>query len=157
MADILTLIIAAVLFGAFVKYILFGGSNSQQQVGRPGAAPQRSQFLHSVPPEKIETVLAMFPAFPRSTIQQDLARTGSVEQTCENILSGVLVPPPAPVIPTAPTASVRAAGSSSVFPAHLATSTEPLVEPAKVWEQTPEDREKNLRARKEFMLQQARQ
>ncbi|RKO89795.1 hypothetical protein BDK51DRAFT_28138 [Blyttiomyces helicus] len=40
----------------------------------------------------VDLVQNMFPRFPRTVIEADLARTGSVETTCENILSGVLVP-----------------------------------------------------------------
>lgn len=42
---------------------------------------------------KVNQVLAMFPDFPRHVVERDLAATGSVEQTCENILTGALVIP----------------------------------------------------------------
>ncbi|KAJ3146767.1 hypothetical protein HDU89_006022 [Geranomyces variabilis] len=158
MADTLAVLLGAFLFFIVVKYVVLGGPTSTSRTPRTAAVAQRSRPAYPVSPEKVDTVLAMFPAFPRATIQQDLARTGSVEQTCENILTGALVPPPAPIRPSS-VSQTPASGSKdgSRYAAKLNLGSEPLVEPAKVWEQTPEGREQNLRARKEFMLQQARQ
>ncbi|KAL2913928.1 hypothetical protein HK105_206519 [Polyrhizophydium stewartii] len=111
-------------------------------------------------PAKVDTVLAMFPNFPRSTIEIDLSHTGSVEETCERILSGALVPPPTPP----PTAAATAAQSPRAGAPDLAAfapspylAAKPVeAEPPKKWEATPEARQMNLRQRKEFMVQQAR-
>ncbi|KAL2914160.1 hypothetical protein HK105_206418 [Polyrhizophydium stewartii] len=111
-------------------------------------------------PAKVDMVLAMFPNFPRSTIEIDLSHTGSVEETCERILSGALVPPPTPP----PTAAATAAQSPRAGAPDLAAfapspylAAKPVeAEPPKKWEATPEARQMNLRQRKEFMVQQAR-
>ncbi|KAL2918493.1 hypothetical protein HK105_201894 [Polyrhizophydium stewartii] len=111
-------------------------------------------------PAKVDMVLAMFPNFPRSTIEIDLSHTGSVEETCERILSGALVPPPTPP----PTAAATAAQSPRAGAPDLAAfapspylAAKPVeAEPPKKWAATPEARQMNLRQRKEFMVQQAR-
>ncbi|KAJ3132449.1 hypothetical protein HK100_005334 [Physocladia obscura] len=102
----------------------------------------------------------MFPHYPRTTVERDLARTGSAELTIENILSGALPLPPPPVQQS--TSSSSTASSSLITPLSYlkgatASSSEPLVEPPKVWEQTAEGREANLRARKEHMVRLARE
>eukprot|EP00842_Homolaphlyctis_polyrhiza_P005496 jgi/Hompol1/5948/HPOL_000913-RA len=120
-------------------------------------------------PLQIDTVLSMFPHFPRETIEIDLSHTGSVQETCDRILSGALVPPPPPPsMPSTSTASSSTAGPSSATsttPTGSAT-TSPLApyfnsnpiesEPPKKWEASPDARQMNLRQRKEFMIQQAR-
>ncbi|KND05028.1 uncharacterized protein SPPG_00707 [Spizellomyces punctatus DAOM BR117] len=168
MADSTTVVISVALIILFFRYIVFGGpSQSSSSSNRTTAAPissTRASPIRHVSPDKVDTVLSMFPAFPRSTIEADLARTGSVEQTCENILTGVLVPPPQPI----PSSSTGSSSSSTLSkstgtPSHAALSTlindtnAPLSEPPRMWEQTAEAREKSLRARKEYMLRQARQ
>ncbi|KAJ3096650.1 hypothetical protein HDU97_005712 [Phlyctochytrium planicorne] len=103
----------------------------------------------------------MFPHFPRQVIEADLANTGSVEATCDNILSGALVAPPPP-----PASQNTSSGSSS-------SSTGPTSNPLKsfikdesipipsvrekTWEPTKEAREASLRARKEQMVRMARE
>ncbi|KAI8827246.1 uncharacterized protein EV422DRAFT_33404 [Fimicolochytrium jonesii] len=165
-ADAVTVFVAIVVFVFFVKYVVFGGPShppSTDGSSYTSASSQRTFGRHRVPAASIDTVQSMFPAFPRSTIEQDLSRTGSVEVTCENILSGRLVAPPQPLPSqqrpaTAPAGSSGAKnGSVSPLAALIRDESVPVSEPKKVWDATPEGRESNLRARKEFMVQQARE
>ncbi|KAJ3415404.1 hypothetical protein HDV05_004998 [Chytridiales sp. JEL 0842] len=125
---------------------------------RPAAG--RPRRLHPVSPAQVDTVLGMFPHFPRHVIEADLAATGSVEATCENILTGLLVPPPPPPTPSPASSATPSHASSSLsqLVAKVASSP-PTAEsiPKKVWEATPEAREANLKARKEMMVKQARE
>ncbi|KAJ3070866.1 hypothetical protein HK102_006568, partial [Quaeritorhiza haematococci] len=101
MADPITLVISVVILYLFFKYVLGTGqqqanpaarNNAAFTTGRGTTSAAPARPLYRVSPDKVDTVLAMFPHFPRATIEADLARTGSVELTCENILSGALVP-----------------------------------------------------------------
>ncbi|KAI8614918.1 hypothetical protein BC830DRAFT_1125236, partial [Chytriomyces sp. MP71] len=128
----------------------------------------------------------MFPHYPPHVVEADLARTGSVELTLENILSGALVrefpdaPPRAiapfaflltsnfifPLLQPAPPPPPSQSVSGSETPASLAPSpylqaalsrADEAPEPEKKWEQTTAGREANLRARKEHMVRMARE
>ncbi|KAJ3323192.1 hypothetical protein HDU76_013718 [Blyttiomyces sp. JEL0837] len=107
----------------------------------------------------VDTVLSMFPHFPRRTIEDDLAITGSVEATCDKILSGLLVPPPTPTPePSSSSTSSKQHTSFLQQVQHDVIESKPLGEaPKKVWESTAEEREANLRARKEHMVRLARE
>ncbi|KAJ3090135.1 hypothetical protein HDU96_003526 [Phlyctochytrium bullatum] len=100
----------------------------------------------------------MFPHFPRHVIEQDLAATGSVEATCDNILSGALVPPPPEPTPTH-TSSSSSSASSAANPlrSFIKDESAPIPVAEKVWQPTKEAREANLRARKEQMVRAARE
>ncbi|KAF9109184.1 hypothetical protein BGX27_007893 [Mortierella sp. AM989] len=124
-----------------------------------------------VNPEMVETVRAMFPHIPTAAIHFDLQKTGSVEQTCDNILrDGTLPMPPAPRPPTPPTASsssTSAAGSSSGVSVNgnlvqrfkleeAAKNNIVPDEPNKIWGDSAEKRQEVFKSRKEFMVLQAR-
>ncbi|KAI7827067.1 hypothetical protein BC939DRAFT_445673 [Gamsiella multidivaricata] len=116
----------------------------------------------------------MFPHIPTAAIHYDLQKTGSVEQTCDNILrDGTLPMPPAPRPITPPAASsspsTAAAGSSSGtshsvngnlvqrFKLHEAVEKDLVPEePSKVWGDNAEKRQEVFKSRKEFMVLQAR-
>ncbi|KAJ3020414.1 hypothetical protein HKX48_000822 [Thoreauomyces humboldtii] len=163
MADVFTLLAAAILLALFVRYIILGETTPATSA-TPSSQPARPH--RPVPSHQTETVLQMFPHFPRHTIELDLSRTRSVEQTCENILTGKLVAPPPPVNPVPETQQPlrRPTGqqSSNAFLAGLDLTKEAdagvgRLEELKVWESTPEARERSLRQRKEIMVRQARQ
>ncbi|KAJ3202739.1 hypothetical protein HDU82_007104 [Entophlyctis luteolus] len=117
----------------------------------------------------------MFPDYPRATIERDLARTDSVEQTLDNILSGALVrtsgpyassrltiipqPAPPPVSPpaTASTRNSELPASFSPSPYLVSPSESDAPPPENVWNPNPTSREANLRARKEHMVRLARE
>ncbi|KAJ3284799.1 hypothetical protein HDU79_007850 [Rhizoclosmatium sp. JEL0117] len=108
--------------------------------------------------EKVDSVLSMFPHYPRDVIERDLARTGSVELTLENILSGALPAPPPPPVPQPSSSSSSTISSFSPSPYLTPKVLDPdAPEPPKVWEQTAAGREANLRARKEHMVRLARE
>ncbi|KAG9322965.1 hypothetical protein KVV02_007245 [Mortierella alpina] len=130
------------------------------------------EFFGEDPPI-VETVRAMFPHIPTAAIHYDLQKTGSVEQTCDNILrDGTLPMPPAPRPPTPPatsTSSTSTSGSSSatnqsvngnlVQRFQLQEAAERNVvpdEPSKVWADSAEKRQEVFKSRKEFMVLQAR-
>jgi FixJ family two-component response regulator len=95
----------------------------------------------------------MFPHISSEAIENDLAVTGSVEETCENILTGrIVIPMPVPT-----TGSSSSSFSSKPFaPVTLSDALTPAAEPPKEWESDAAKRAENLRKRKEFMVQQAR-
>ncbi|CAJ0874074.1 7651_t:CDS:2 [Entrophospora sp. SA101] len=97
---------------------------------------ERPRFrLRHVTPEMIETVHSMFPDIPTAAIKYDLQKTGSVEVTCENILKN----------------------NSSLPMLHEAIKRDTVPnEPPKVWEATPEKRQKILQWKKDAMVLQAR-
>ncbi|KAI9207661.1 uncharacterized protein BJ171DRAFT_493330 [Polychytrium aggregatum] len=150
MADNITVIISVVILIFVIRYIFGGPSRRSSDVPQTYPTQANSAPRYRVTPDKVEAVLSMFPHFPRQVVEADLGQTGSVERTIENILSNRLVAPPPP----------EPVGSSpSPTKASLAESidfSKPAVEPPRVWEQTPEGRQANLRARKEFMVRQAR-
>ncbi|KAG0021591.1 hypothetical protein BGZ80_002113 [Entomortierella chlamydospora] len=114
----------------------------------------------------------MFPHIPTAAIHYDLQKTGSVEQTCDNILrDGALPMPPAPRPPTppAPSSSTSVAGSSSgvnqsvnsnlIQRFKLQEAAEKNLvpeEPSKVWGDSAEKRQEVFKSRKEYMVLQAR-
>ncbi|KAF9027065.1 hypothetical protein BGZ52_004872 [Haplosporangium bisporale] len=117
----------------------------------------------------VETVRSMFPHVPTAAIHYDLQKTGSVEQTCDNILrDGSLPMPPAPRPPTPPTtasSSSSSAAGSSVTNGNLvqrfklqeaAEKNYVPEEPSKVWGDSAEKRQEVFKSRKEFMVLQAR-
>ncbi|KAF9362323.1 hypothetical protein BGX34_006387 [Mortierella sp. NVP85] len=124
---------------------------------------------------QIDTVRSMFPNIPVEAIQYDLQKTGSVEQTCENILrDGTLPLPPRPSRPapatfTSPPTPTPTAGSSSGSSQSVngnliqrfrlqdaADKNWVPEEPSKVWGDNSEKRQEVFKSRKEFMVLQAR-
>ncbi|KAJ3377957.1 hypothetical protein HDU84_008083 [Entophlyctis sp. JEL0112] len=106
----------------------------------------------------VDAVLAMFPDYPRATIERDLARTDSVEQTLDNILSGALpAPPPVSAPATASTRNSELPASFSPSPYLVSPSESDAPPPENVWNPNPTSREANLRARKEHMVRLARE
>ncbi|KAG0347901.1 hypothetical protein BG004_006620 [Podila humilis] len=117
----------------------------------------------------VETVRSMFPHVPTAAIHYDLQKTGSVEQTCDNILrDGSLPMPPAPRPATPPTATASSSSSSAGSSAangnlvqrfKLQDAVEKNYvpeEPTKVWGDSAEKRQEVFKSRKEFMVLQAR-
>ncbi|KAJ3073362.1 hypothetical protein HDU98_001711 [Podochytrium sp. JEL0797] len=158
--DPVTIVVSLVILFFVLRYLLApaeASANPQLQQGtRAASAGGRPRRQQAVSQAKVDAVLSMFPNYPRHIIEQDLARTGSVEMTLENILSGALPAPP----PPAPTASSSSSIPSTFSPSPYLTPTvlDPSSpEPAKVWEQTAKGRELNLRARKEHMVRVARE
>ncbi|KAJ3221430.1 hypothetical protein HDU81_010641 [Chytriomyces hyalinus] len=159
--DPVTVVVSLLLLFFILRYLLASPQQSQtnrQQNGAATANTGRTGRRQVVPPERVDAVLQMFPNYPRNVIESDLARTGSVERTLDNILSGALPAPPPPP-PTNSSSSVSEAPVAFSASPYLvaAISQESNVEPEKVWEQTPAGREANLRLRKEHMVRQARE
>ncbi|KAI8928470.1 hypothetical protein BC831DRAFT_548296 [Entophlyctis helioformis] len=197
MASAVTVLVLLVLLALFGRYILFGGRPPAAGAGARAAGPSgsgtgtprtaatpRRRGRHPVRADQVDTVLSMFPAFQRASIELDLSHTGSVDATIERILSGALVPvrapapclahtaiqpssrsthsahrqPPPPPAPVAQQASAHASPVTQHKPSPYLTSVgqPPVAEPPKKWEASPEARQSNLRQRKEFMVQEAR-
>ncbi|KAI8828791.1 hypothetical protein BJ741DRAFT_625118 [Chytriomyces cf. hyalinus JEL632] len=160
--DPVTVVVSLLLLFFILRYLLASPQQSQtnnrQQNGAAATANTgRTGRRQVVPPERVDAVLQMFPNYPRNVIDADLARTGSVERTLDNILSGALpAPPPPPANSSTSVSEAPVAFSASPYLA-AAISQESNVEPEKVWEQTPAGREANLRLRKEHMVRQARE
>ncbi|KAH6562139.1 hypothetical protein BASA50_003082 [Batrachochytrium salamandrivorans] len=174
MSDSVTVLVSLVLLFLVVRYVLFGGQGQTQGLNtstrRPvepttGAHARRGR--HPVPPSSVDAVFSMFPHIPRTAIELDLSNTGSVEETCDRILSGALVAPLAPSAPpSAPSSGAMSASSLTDKAArpvfqnkpspYLKPSAEPVDEPPKKWEASSDARQTSLRQRKEFMVQQAR-
>ncbi|KAJ3356147.1 hypothetical protein HDU83_001726 [Entophlyctis luteolus] len=100
-SDPLTIVVSLVVLFFVLRY-LFGGSpapatspnqnrRGERTDSRADAGGGAARRRRIVDPAKVDAVLAMFPDYPRATIERDLARTDSVEQTLDNILSGALV------------------------------------------------------------------
>lgn len=128
---------------------------------------------------QIDQVRAMFPHFSDDEIRDDLSRTGSVDQTIENILSGRFVvcssssckniapefqSKPFPLFsssqpqPPPSQSSTDKSGKQikSTTMASLLKQPAPDIRPPNKWESSPEARAENLRQRKAFMLHEAR-
>ncbi|KAJ3229405.1 hypothetical protein HDU78_009065 [Chytriomyces hyalinus] len=161
--DPVTVVVSLLLLFFILRYLLASPQQSQtnnrQQNGAAATANTgRTGRRQVVPAERVDAVLQMFPNYPRNVIESDLARTGSVERTLDNILSGALPapPPPPPANSSSSVSEAPVAFSASPYLA-AAISQASNVEPEKVWEQTPAGREANLRLRKEHMVRQARE
>ncbi|KAF9939603.1 hypothetical protein BGZ67_009183 [Mortierella alpina] len=174
MTDFVSITIAIVIIFMVYRWLSASGEGSQtnRQGQNRGRMTPRTQ-ARLVNPEMVETVRAMFPHIPTAAIHYDLQKTGSVEQTCDNILrDGTLPMPPAPRPPTPPatsTSSTSTSGSSSatnqsvngnlVQRFQLQEAAERNVvpdEPSKVWADSAEKRQEVFKSRKEFMVLQAR-
>ncbi|KAF9990248.1 hypothetical protein BGZ75_002881 [Mortierella antarctica] len=174
MTDFVSITIAIVIIFMVYRWLSASGEGSQtnRQGQSRGRMTPRTQ-ARLVNPEMVETVRAMFPHIPTAAIHYDLQKTGSVEQTCDNILrDGTLPMPPAPRPPTPPatsTSSTSTSGSSSatnqsvngnlVQRFQLQEAAERNVvpdEPSKVWADSAEKRQEVFKSRKEFMVLQAR-
>ncbi|KAG0211362.1 hypothetical protein BGX28_008020 [Mortierella sp. GBA30] len=174
MTDFVSITIVIVIIFMVFRWLSASGDGSQpiRQGQNRGRIPTRPQ-ARLVNPEMIETVRAMFPHIPTAAIHYDLQKTGSVEQTCDNILrDGTLPMPPAPRPPTPPAASTStssASGSSSAsspvvngnlvqrFKLQAAVEKDVVPEePSKVWADSAEKRQEVFKSRKEFMVLQAR-
>ncbi|KAF9947419.1 hypothetical protein BGZ72_010571 [Mortierella alpina] len=174
MTDFVSITIAIVII--FMVYRWLSASGEGSQPNRPGQnrgrmTPRTQARL--VNPEMVETVRAMFPHIPTAAIHYDLQKTGSVEQTCDNILrDGTLPMPPAPRPPTPPAASTSSTSTSGSSSATNQSVNGNLVqrfqlqeaadrnvvpdEPSKVWADSAEKRQEVFKSRKEFMVLQAR-
>ncbi|KAI9338192.1 hypothetical protein BDR26DRAFT_919477 [Obelidium mucronatum] len=175
--DPVTIVVSLVILFFVFRYLLASQTNespngsrqagtaagSQAAAAGTGRRPRRQVAVSQA---KVDAVLNMFPNYSRDVIEQDLARSGgNVEQTIENILSGVLPPPPPP--PVEPSSNASSSSSSPSTPSAFTPSpyltpkvldpSTPTTEPPKVWEQTSAGREANLRARKEHMVRLARE
>ncbi|KAJ3213815.1 hypothetical protein HDU67_002409 [Dinochytrium kinnereticum] len=161
MADSVTTIVALVILFFLIRFLFGGGdpapangSGAARGNGAQRAARSQPRRLHPVSPAQVDTVLSMFPHFPRNVIEADLAATGSVEATCDNILSGALVPPPQPIS----SSSSKTGPTTNPLKNFIKDDSVPMPSVhEKVWEPTREGRESNLRARKEQMVRMARE
>ncbi|KAF9218002.1 hypothetical protein BGZ59_003784 [Podila verticillata] len=160
-------IVVVIIFMVFRWLSAPGDAQPSRQGQNRGRIPTRPARL--VNPEMVETVRSMFPHVPTAAIHYDLQKTGSVEQTCDNILrDGSLPMPPAPRPPTPPTtasSSSSSAAGSSVTNGNLvqrfklqeaAEKNYVPEEPSKVWGDSAEKRQEVFKSRKEFMVLQAR-
>ncbi|KAJ1773334.1 hypothetical protein IW140_000997 [Coemansia sp. RSA 1813] len=85
-----------------------GGADQGQ-----GAGARQARRMHTVRPEHVQTIQAMFPDIPEAAIRADLARTGSPAVTSDNILrnGGTLPLPPA-------TRAEQSAGAAAAASGH---------------------------------------
>ncbi|OAQ22458.1 hypothetical protein K457DRAFT_143408 [Linnemannia elongata AG-77] len=176
MTDFVSLTIVIVIIFMVFRWLSASEDHGPRQGQGRGRIPSRPP-ARLVNPEMVETVRAMFPHIPTAAIHYDLQKTGSVEQTCDNILrDGTLPMPPAPRPQTPPTAATSSAapsgsstGSSSgsshatngnlVQRFKLQEAAEKNIvpdEPSKVWAESAEKRQEVFKSRKEFMVLQAR-
>ncbi|PBK88944.1 hypothetical protein ARMGADRAFT_1084053 [Armillaria gallica] len=114
--------------------------------------------------EMMDAVTAVFPDIPPDNIRYDLLKTGSVEQTTNNILErGFLDAPPAAAPPPTPTPPPpKKETLISRYDLHNRLATEPSIPESEiggkaVWEDSPEKREASLKERKAKMILAARQ
>ncbi|KAF8986123.1 hypothetical protein BGZ46_009234 [Entomortierella lignicola] len=173
MTDFVSITIVIVIIFMVFRWLSASGDGDGPQPNRQGQNRVRTPTrppARLVNPEMVETVRSMFPHIPTAAIHYDLQKTGSVEQTCDNILrDGALPMPPAPRPPTPPVASSSATGSSSgvsqsvngnlVQRFKLQEAAEKNIvpdEPSKVWGDSAEKRQEVFKSRKEFMVLQAR-
>ncbi|KAF8925739.1 hypothetical protein BGZ58_000517 [Dissophora ornata] len=172
MTDFVSITIVIVIIFMVFRWLSASGDGSQpnRQGQNRGRIPTRP-VARLVNPEMVETVRAMFPHIPTAAIHYDLQKTGSVEQTCDNILrDGALPMPPAPRPITPPAASSSStSGSSSgasqsvngnlVQRFKLQEAVEKDIvpdEPSKVWGDNAQKRQEVFKSRKEYMVLQAR-
>ncbi|KAI1317184.1 hypothetical protein EDD11_008876 [Mortierella claussenii] len=174
MTDFVSITIVIVIIFMVFRWLSASGDGSQpvRQGQNRGRVTPRTQ-ARLVNPEMVAQVRAMFPHIPTAAIHYDLQKTGSVEQTCDNILrDGTLPMPPAPRPPTPPAASSSStptAGSSSGttqsvngnlvqrFKLQEAVDKDIVPEePTKVWGDSAEKRQEVFKSRKEYMVLQAR-
>ncbi|KAG0001499.1 hypothetical protein BGZ79_004568 [Entomortierella chlamydospora] len=173
MTDFVSITIVIVIIFMVFRWLSASGDGPQpnHQGQNRGRIPNRPP-ARLVNPEMVETVRVMFPHIPTAAIHYDLQKTGSVEQTCDNILrDGALPMPPAPRPPTppAPSSSTSVAGSSSgvnqsvnsnlIQRFKLQEAAEKNLvpeEPSKVWGDSAEKRQEVFKSRKEYMVLQAR-
>ncbi|KAF9912813.1 hypothetical protein EC991_008676 [Linnemannia zychae] len=177
MTDFVSLTIVIVIIFMVFRWLSASGEDQGPRPGQGRARMPSRPPARLVNPEMVETVRAMFPHIPTAAIHYDLQKTGSVEQTCDNILrDGTLPMPPAPrpqtppiVATTLTTASGSSTGSSSgsnhatngnlVQRFKLQEAVEKNIvpdEPTKVWADSAEKRQEVFKSRKEFMVLQAR-
>ncbi|KAJ3026191.1 UNVERIFIED_CONTAM: hypothetical protein HDU68_006065 [Siphonaria sp. JEL0065] len=166
--DPVTIVVSLVILFFVLRYLLASPADDAAQRHQTGSGVQAGSSGNGRRPPRrrvavsaaqVDSVLQMFPTYPREAIEQDLARNGgNVEQTLDNILSGAI---PAPLPPIEPTSSNSSATPSAFTPSPYLTPKildgESTAEPPKVWEQTSSGREANLRARKEHMVRLARE
>ncbi|KAK0463353.1 hypothetical protein IW261DRAFT_1493703 [Armillaria novae-zelandiae] len=128
--------------------------------------------------EMVDAVTAVFPDIPPDNARYDLLKTGSVEQTTNNILErGFLDAPPAayytvfprhapaPAPPPAPTLTPPPPEKETLisrYSLHDRLATEPSIPESEVggkavWEDSPQKREASLKERKAKMILAARQ
>ncbi|KAF9428648.1 hypothetical protein BGZ94_001616 [Podila epigama] len=170
MTDFVSITIVVVIIFMVFRWLSASGDNQpRRQAQNRGRMTTRPTRL--VNPEMVETVRSMFPHVPTAAIHYDLQKTGSVEQTCDNILrDGSLPMPPAPRPPT-PLTTVASSSSSSVATGsnsingnlvqrfklqEAAEKNFVPEEPTKVWGDSAEKRQEVFKSRKEFMVLQAR-
>ncbi|KAJ1987828.1 hypothetical protein H4R33_002693 [Dimargaris cristalligena] len=112
-----SLVVSAVILYFVFKWLL-GSDGSDSDSAGAGAPPGR----HRVTAEMVASVHAMFPNIPEAAVYADLARTGSVEITCDNILRDGRLPLSIIHYETE-TMAVKPPGMTA--PSHAAAPTQP--------------------------------
>ncbi|KAG0372992.1 hypothetical protein BGX24_012318 [Mortierella sp. AD032] len=173
MTDFVSLTIVIVIIFMVFRWLSASGDDQGPRQGQGRNRIPTRPPARLVNPEMVETVRAMFPHIPTAAIHYDLQKTGSVEQTCDNILrDGTLPMPPAPRPQTPPTAAATSAAASGSSTGSSHATNGNLVqrfklqeaadknivpdEPTKVWADSAEKRQEVFKSRKEFMVLQAR-
>ncbi|KAK3847168.1 MAG: hypothetical protein J3R72DRAFT_432042 [Linnemannia gamsii] len=173
MTDFVSLTIVIVIIFMVFRWLSASGEDQGPRQGQGRNRIPTRPPARLVNPEMVETVRAMFPHIPTAAIHYDLQKTGSVEQTCDNILrDGTLPMPPAPRPQTPPTAATTSAAASGSTTGSSHATNGNLVqrfklqeaadknivpdEPTKVWADSAEKRQEVFKSRKEFMVLQAR-
>ncbi|ORX98336.1 hypothetical protein K493DRAFT_313672 [Basidiobolus meristosporus CBS 931.73] len=169
MNDGVSILVAIFIILLVFRWLLGSSPSNQDRQRRTGTGLATGRRY--VSPEQVSTVHGMFPNVPIAAIQADLARTGSVEVTCDNILRDGGLPLPVEATPQPaqnPPSTTNNASSSSSNSKATATNLihrfninpeneeNATVAPPKVWEATADKRQDNLQRRKEHMILQAR-
>ncbi|KAG0230473.1 hypothetical protein B0O80DRAFT_459718 [Mortierella sp. GBAus27b] len=180
MTDFVSITIVIVIIFMVFRWLSASGDGPQpnrQAQNRARTLPRHPQRV--VSREMVDTVRSMFPHIPVEAIQYDLQKTGSVEQTCDNILrDGTLPMPPAPARPAASASSPTPTRTATPTPtAGSSSGSSPAVngnlvqrfklqdaaeknivpdEPTRVWGDNADRRQEVFKSRKEFMVLQAR-
>ncbi|ORZ08559.1 hypothetical protein BCR41DRAFT_359414 [Lobosporangium transversale] len=177
MTDFVSITVVVVIIFMVFRWLSASGDNAQsnRQAQNRGRITPRTQ-TRLVNPEMVEQVRMMFPNIPTAAIHYDLQKTGSVEQTCDNILrdGGTLPMPPVArpsTPPVASTSSAPASGSSSGVATNQSVNGNLVQrfklqdaveknyvpeEPQKIWGDNAEKRQEVFKSRKEYMVLQAR-
>ncbi|KAJ9052800.1 hypothetical protein DSO57_1030631 [Entomophthora muscae] len=125
MSDSISLIVAVVILFLVFRWVL--GSNATSATSgtnsRGGATNHRRR---NVTPDMVETVKNMFPDVPTAAIQADLAITGSVEITCNKILTNGSLPMPSHIMPRASLQSLDTAAPTSESSSTIPTNNDGL-------------------------------
>lgn len=121
MNDSLGAVLAIVVLWAILRFAFGGSSPSASSSNGPTLNSARAR---QVPQHMIDSVKTLFPHIPDASISYDLQRSGSVEATCEKILTeGGLPAPPAGFFGTTDTRSPAANADTHRNPATNAPAT----------------------------------